>query len=195
MARPLQVSDAAIFEAVFSIILDEGLDNLTFDRIAQKVGIVRTAIINRFKNRRTLLVAADTYYLEQSESALETAAKVTNDPIRAIINGLCAEMRFATSPQAYSNSLAMLAYGFNSPKMSQNYRRACLAQRKFITALLERAKAEKKLQRETNCKELAQLLQVTQQGAAHTWMMSQDATVEVYIEKFIQMTLRPYGCS
>lgn len=192
MARPVQVSDAEIFEAVFVIILEEGLDKLTFDRIAKKVGLVRTAIVNRFKNRQALLLAADTYYLEQSESTLEKAALVTTDPIDAIIKGLSAEMRFATSPQAYSNSLAMLAYGFNTPHLYQNYQRAYLTQRRIIASLLERAKADGELQPETNCQQLAQLLQVVQQGAAHTWMMLQDATVETYLERFIQAALRPY---
>lgn len=192
MARPVQVSDAEIFEAVFVIILEEGLDKLTFDRIAKKVGLVRTAIVNRFKNRQALLLAADTYYLEQSENTLEKAAQVTTDPIDAIITGLSTEMRFATSPQAYSNSLAMLAYGFNTPQLYQNYQRAYLAQRSMIASLLEQAKADGELQPETNCQQLAQLLQVVQQGAAHTWMMLQDATVETYLEKFIQAALRPY---
>lgn len=194
MARPVQVSDAEIFETVFSIILEEGMDSLTFDRIAQKVGLGRTAIVNRFKNRQTLLLAADAYYLNQSENALEKAAKVTSDPLDAIIAGLSAEMRFATSPQAYSNGLAMLAYGFNTPDLYQNYRQAYIAQRRLIASLLERSKIEGRLRPEVDCQLLAESLQVAQQGAAHAWMVVRDATIEAYLEKYIQAALHPYRC-
>ena len=61
MARPVKVTDAIIFEAVFSIILEEGMESLTFDTIAAKVGLVRTAIANRFGNKHSLLVTADAY--------------------------------------------------------------------------------------------------------------------------------------
>lgn len=192
MARPVRVPDSIIFETVFSIILEEGLENLTFDNVAAKVGLVRTAIANRFKNKHSLLVAADAYYLAQSSNLLEQAAATEPTAVQAIINGLCAEMRFATSPKAYSNSLSLLSLSITTPELYQNYRQAYIAQRASIANLLERAKAEGALRHETPSKEIAQQIQISQQGAAHTWMVLQEGSVDDYIKRAIVATLEPY---
>lgn len=191
MARPVRVTDTAIFEATLSIILEEGLEKVTFERIAQKVGLVRTAVANRFKNKHLLLVAADAYYLAQSRDVFEKAAVTEDDPLQAIISGLGQEMRFATSPKAYRNGLALLAYGFGETEILMNYQRAYLAQRALIISLLEQAKQEKMLRPEVAARELAEQLQAAQQGAAHAWMVLQDASIEEHISRHIQAIIKP----
>ena len=192
MARPVKVTDSIIFESVFSIILNEGIERLTFDNLATKVGLVRTAIANRFKNKHSLLVAADTYYLAQSSSLLEQAAATEPNAIRAIINGLSAEMRFAISPQAYSNSLSLFSLSIVTPELYRNYRQVYLEQQKTITFLLEQAKNEGLLRHDIHPTEIAQQIQVVQQGAAHTWVILQEGTIGSYIERAILATLKPY---
>lgn len=192
MARPVKVTDSDVFEVVFSIILEEGMERLTFDNVATKVGLVRTAIANRFGNKHALLVAADTYYLAQSSNLLEQTTATESTAINAIIDGLCAEMRFATSPKAYSNSLSLLSLSITTPELYQNYRRAYIAQRSSIASLLERAKEEGALQYDIDSKQLAQQLQIAQQGAAHTWMVLQEGSVDDYIKRAILATLEPY---
>jgi len=192
MARPIRVSDSVIFDAVFSIVLEGGMENLTFDAVAAKVGLVRTAIANRFKNKHSLLVAADAYYLAQSSNLFTQATATEPTAVQAIINGMCAEMRFATSPKAYSNSLSLLSLSITTPELYQNYRQAYIAQRASIANLLERAKAEGALRHETPSKEIAQQIQISQQGAAHTWMVLQEGSVDDYIKRAIVATLEPY---
>lgn len=192
MARPVKATDSDIFEAVFSIILEDGMENLTFDSVAAKVGLVRTAIANRFGNKHTLLAAADAYYLAQSSNLLEQAAATEPTAINAIINGLCAEMRFATSPKAYSNSLSLLSLNITTPELYQNYRQAYGVQQASIASLLERAKEEGELRRDIDAHEVAQQIQIAQQGAAHTWMVLQEESMESYIKRSIQAILKPY---
>ena len=192
MARPVTVGDSIIFEAVFSIILEEGMGNLTFDNVAAKVGLVRTAIANRFKNKHSLLVAADAYYLTQSSSLLEQAAANAPTAVQAIVDGLCAEMRFATSPKAYSNSLSLLSLSITTPELYQNYRQAYSAQQTSIASLLERAKEEGAFRQDMQSHEVAQQIQIAQQGAAHTWMVLQEGSIDGYIKQSILTTLEPY---
>lgn len=192
MARPVKVTDAVIFEAVFSIVLNEGMDHLTFDNIATRVGLVRTAVVNRFKSKHSLLIAADAYYLDQSNALLQQAAATEPTPIQAIIAGLCAEMRFATSPKTYSNSLSLLSLGITTPELHQNYRQAYLAQRTSVAILLDQAKREGTLDSKVDTTELAQQLQITQQGAAHAWMVLQDEPIDRSIKRSILATLKPH---
>ena len=192
MARPVKVADSIIFEAVLSIILDKGMEHLTFDTVAAKVGLVRTAIANRFKNKHTLLVATDAYYLAQSNDLLEQAAATEPTAIQAIISGLCAEMRFATSPRAYSNSLSLLSLGITTPELYQNYRRTYLVQQGTIANLLEQAIEQGELRTPVRPQELARQIQIAQQGAAHTWMVLQEGSIDDYIKRAILITLEPY---
>lgn len=192
MARPVKAADSVIFEAVFSIILNEGLESLTFDSVARKVGLVRTAVANRFKNKHSLLVAADAYYLTQSSNLLEHAAATASTPIQAIIGGLCAEMRFATSPKTYSNSLGLLSLSIAVPELYANYRQAYLAQRTAIVNLLDLAKKQDLLRPDANSADLAESIQIAQQGAAHAWMVLQDEPIDRYIERSILAVLEPF---
>lgn len=192
MARPAKVTDSVIFEVVFSIILNEGIEKLTFDNVAKQVGLVRTAIANRFKNKHSLLVAADAYYLARSNDLLKQASATAVTPVEAIIEGLCAEMRFATSPKAYSNSLGLLSLGITTPELYVNYRQAYLGQRTTIAALLEQAKKEGALESGVDSKELASHIQIAQQGAAHAWMVLQEEPVDYYIKRSILAVLKPH---
>lgn len=192
MTRPKQVSDARIFEIVFSIILKEGLENLTFERIGREAGLVRSAIVNRFRNKHQLLLEADAHYLEQSAATFEEAVQKESSPIEAIYEALCAEMRFATSQETYANGSALLLLAYKTPEMFANYKNAFVKQRNTIAALLRQASDGGLLVRDIDHDQLAREIQVTQQGAAHMWMMLQEMPLDEYITQHIDAALKPH---
>ena len=192
MSRPQRVTNGAIYEAAHEIIMQQGPDGLTFQTLSKATGLVPAALVRRFKSKQQLLIEVDAYCLEITADALAGAVARFDSALDAIVYGLSSEMRFAGSANVYVNGLAFLLKGLNTPELYKNYQTAFKRQENDIRQLLEKAVTQMELKQETDCIKLAKLLQITQQGACHMWIMSQEEPIEKCIERHLRTLLAAY---
>lgn len=192
MSRPRRVNNDVIYKAAHDIIMRHGPRGLTFQSLGDATGLVPAALVRRFKTKQQLLLEADMYWLEAATDALAEAASRHGSPLEAIIDALSSEMNFATSADIYINGLAFLLEGLASSKMYTNYQTEFKRHQKDIEYLLEAAKKQGELRSDVNSSELSRLLQITQQGACHMWVMTQAEPIGSCIERYLHLALRPY---
>lgn len=192
MSRPQRVTNETIYEAAHEIIMQHGPDSLTFQTLGKTTGLVPAALVRRFKSKKQLFIEVDAYCLEIGADALAEAAERFDSALDAIVYGLSSDMGFAVSANIYINGLAFLLKGLETPELYKNYQAAFKRQEHDIRQLLEKAVAQKELRQDTDCVELAKLLQITQQGACHMWIMSQEEPIETCIERHLRALLAVY---
>ena len=194
MSRPRRITNEAIYEAAHEIIMQYGPERLTFQSLSDSTGLVPAALVRRFKSKEQLFIEVDTYCLETAANTLAETAERFDSPLEAVIDGLSNEMKFAASSRVYINGLAFLLKSLSSAELYKNYQVAFRRQTDDIRRLLEKAVAQKELKHDTDCAELAKLLQVTQQGACHAWIMSQEEPIEKCVERHLRTLLRTIIC-
>lgn len=192
MSRPQRVTNEAIYEAAHEIIMQHGPDSLTFQTLSKATGLVPAALVRRFKSKQQLFIEVDAYCLEVAADVLAEAAERFNSVLDAIVHGLSSEMKFAVSANLYINGLAFLLKGLDTPELYRNYRAAFKRQENDIRQLLEKAVTQMELRHDTDCVKLAKLLQITQQGACHMWIMSQEEPIQKCIEHHLRILLAAY---
>ena len=192
MSRPRRVTNESIYEAAHEIIMQYGPDKLTFQTLSDRTGLVPAALVRRFKSKGQLFIEVDTYCLESAANTLAETAERFDSPLEAIVHGLSNDMKFATSARIYINGLAFLLKSLSSAELYKNYRIAFRRQADDMQQLLQKAVAQNELKQDTDCAGLAKLLQITQQGACHMWIMSQEEPIEKCLERHIRALLRPY---
>ena len=72
VGRPRRYSDEAIFAAIHQIIVTEGYERLTLNRLAQAIGSTAPAVLKRFGSRRDLLWAYIGWCTARSQQHLAT---------------------------------------------------------------------------------------------------------------------------
>lgn len=192
MSRPQRVTNEAIYIAAHEIIMQHGPNGLTFQTLSKATGLVPAALVRRLKSKQQLFIEVDTYCLKMAADTLAEAAERFDSALDAIVHGLSSDMGFAVSANIYINGLAFLLKGLETPELYKNYQAAFKRQEHDIRLLLEKAKTQMELRQDTDCVELAKLLQITQQGACHMWIMSQEEPIEKCIERHLRTLLEAY---
>ena len=125
--------DAAILDAARSILVERGVDGLSFAAVAARAGTTRPAIYRRFDDVDTLAVAAI--------ASLSAAAPPieTDDPYADLIAELRSFQRGITSVHGLALAGAVLA-GTTSPSVAAAYRATVVApRRQRLRAVFDRA--------------------------------------------------------
>ena len=66
-----QRTKVALIEAANAIILEEGIDNLTLDRVAERAGLSKGALTYHFSSKRSLHAALIAHYVEHMNEEME----------------------------------------------------------------------------------------------------------------------------
>ena len=192
MARPKTVSDSQIVEAAYELIMAHGPQALTFERLGQKVGLVPAALVRRFSNKQQLLAEADKYALERSNAQLQDVLERHDSPIEAILAGFIAELSFATTIERFIHGQEFLLMDLGYPDLYDNYQVSFKQRHGTVAELIAKAQARGELSADLDPMEIARLLQMIEHGAGHVWAMSQEGTIEDYINKYVMLALKPY---
>ena len=125
--------DAAILDAARSILVESGLDGLSFSAVAARAETTRPAIHRRFDDIDALAVAAIAS-LSAARPAIET-----EDPYADLVAELAAFQRGITNVHGLALAGAVLA-GTTSPSVAEAYRATVVApRRRRLRAVLDRA--------------------------------------------------------
>ena len=192
MARPQSISDQAILAEAYELLMDQGLGNLTFERLGACVNLVPAALVRRFKSKQNLLLEVDRYALEQTDIKLEEARKKTASPIDAILAQFNAILDFASSVGRFANGQEFLVADFRDKNLYTNYQASFEHRHEQITEMLKEALKTGELKDIDNIDELARHLEMILHGSGHVWAMTQEGPIESYISHHVQLALEPY---
>lgn len=192
MARPKKVSDEDLVAAAYELVMDDGPNNLTFEKLSEKVGLVPAALVRRFRNKRNLLLEADRYALNRTSTHRQVAMDEQQSPINAIIAGFVHELSFATSIKRFVHGQEFLLMDFADHALYQNYEVSFRERHNEVADLIREAQARGELSPDLDPNEIARLLQMILHGAGHVWAMTQEGPIEDYINHFVQLALDPY---
>lgn len=190
--RPRLVSDQVIIAEAYELLMEHGPGNLTFERLAARVGLVPAALVRRFKNKNQLFVEVDRHGLELTNAKVEAAMERTASPVDAIIAQFTAEMAFASTIERFANGQEFLLMDFRDKDLYTNYRASFEHRHMQVAALLKKAQAEGELEGIEDMAEFARHLEMLLHGAGHVWAMTGEAPIEDYITHHIRFALRPY---
>lgn len=192
MARPKTVTDEALIEIAYELIMEHGPRGLTFEKLGERVGLVPAALVRRFGTKYKLLVEVDRYALARSNEKLQVVMTQAGSPIEAILAGFVAELSFASTIERFIHGQEYLLMDLGDKDLYANYHASFHERHAQVQKLLEQAQARGEISPDVNTKEFAQFLQMILHGAGHVWAMDQDGPIEDYINKYVQLALKPY---
>lgn len=170
MPRPKLKSDTEVLDAAARVLKRRGPVDFTLKDVAQEVGLARATLIQRFVNRETLLQRLMARSLEQLQQALaEMPLQTGKAGLRAFLQTLIQGMA-----QDYSFAINVLIawYEAQDPVL-----RTLAHQRN----LLVQAAIQQRLPAQAP-PETARLLHAIIAGACMQWVLSQEGTVQNYIQ-------------
>lgn len=180
MPRPKLKSDTEVLDAAARVLKRRGPIAFTLNDVAQEVGLARATLIQRFLNRETLLQRLMARNLEQLQQALAAMPLQTGQVgLQAFLQNLIQGMA-----QDYSFSINVLIvwYEAQNPILREiAHQRNLLVQ----TAIQQRLPAQAP-------PETAKLLHAVIAGACMQWMLSQEGTVQDYVQNQVFCALAQF---
>jgi AcrR family transcriptional regulator len=192
MVRPRSVSDQTILAEAYELLMDQGLSNLTFERLGLRVNLVPAALVRLFKNKQNLLLEVDRYALEQTNTKLKEAREKTESPIDGILAQFTAILDFASSVDRFANGQEFLVADFREKNLYTNYRVSFEQRHQQVIEMLLEALETGELKGIDNVDELARHLEMILHGSGHVWAMTQEGPIADYIAHHVHVALAPY---
>jgi len=192
MARPRTISDQNIITAAYELLMERGLDGLTFETLSERVGIVPAALVRRFERKQKLIAQVDNYALALTNSKVAEALEKTASPVEAIIAQFTTELAFATTLERFANGQEFLLMDLRSEELYNNYQASFEQRHQQVVELLQIAEAAGELTGINDAPRLARHLALIAHGAGHVWAMAQEMSIEEYIRQHVMLALQPY---
>lgn len=192
MARPRLTSDKKIIAEAYELIMERGLDSLTFEKLGKRVGLVPAALVRRFKNKQQLLLHVDRYGLERTDEKMKEAVAASASAVDVIIAQFTAELAFASTIERFANGQGFLLMDFQDKGLYDNYQVSFIRRHEQVVDLLEKAQADGELQGISDSSALARHLEMILHGSGHVWAMTQEGAIDEYIRYHVEFALEPY---
>jgi AcrR family transcriptional regulator len=192
VARPRSITDQAILKEAYNLIMEQGPNSLTFERLGERVGLVAAALVRRFKTKSQLLLEVDRYALQLTNEQVDQAMSQASSPIEAILAQFITELRFASSVERFANGQEFLLMDFRDKNLYINYKTSFEHRHQQIIELLQEAQLNDELEGIENVAELARHLEMILHGSGHVWAMTQEDPIEHYISRHVNIALAPY---
>jgi AcrR family transcriptional regulator len=184
-------SDSDIFAATLEAAGEVGPVKLTLSHVAKKVGTSPATLIQRFKTKKGLLLAALSQGGGSSADPFLAARQRNASPLEALLAVLteCSSF-FATSPEVLANHLAFLQMDLTDPDFYALTLRQAQDTHTGIRTLLEEAVAAKELVA-GDTERLARAVHDVYTGAVLNWAVFRDGSVEDRVLQGLATLLGP----
>jgi AcrR family transcriptional regulator len=173
MARPRRISDEAVLDGALKVIFRQGPAEFTLAAVAAEVGIAPPTLVQRFGDKRGLLLRA----LAQDNAAFAAAvAAAPSERSRACALGLFALLTpDIPDPDALATGLLWVREDFRDPALN------ALARERWT--LLRRAIAERLPPLPVSPELAARLLEAQWQGAFNQWGFFREGRLPDYVAR------------
>jgi AcrR family transcriptional regulator len=191
MPRPRETSDEEILHATGRVMQRLGPTQITLVDVAKEAGVVPATLIQRFKTKRGLLLAACRTAPDATAKQFSAARAKYESPLEALIEFYADCSGFAPTPEAVANGLAYLQVDLTDPEFHGITLAQFRAMRDETRRLLDEAVAARELF-PCDTEEIARLLQHMHDGAMLSWAVYREGALEHWIRREVIALLAPY---
>lgn len=189
--RPRETSDQEILAAAARVMQRIGPARFTLADVAEEAGVVPATLIQRFRTKRSLLLAVCGSTTIDVTAQFAAALARHKSPLKTLIELYAECTSFAKTPEELANGLAYLQIDLTD----EEFRALALRQFREIQSatkkLLDEAVAAREL-RPCNTHSLARLMQSVFNGSMIAWGIYQEGSVAAWVRADIESLLAPY---
>jgi AcrR family transcriptional regulator len=189
--RPRETTDEEILAATGRVMQRLGPTQITLADVAKEAGVVPATLIQRFKTKRGLLLAACRTAPDAVTRQFAEARAKHGSPLMALVELYADCSGFAPTPEAVANGLAYLQVDLTDPEFHAITLAQFRAFRAETTRLLDEAVVAREL-RACDTQELARLLQQLNGGAMLEWAVVREGPLDRWVRREVEALLRPY---
>jgi AcrR family transcriptional regulator len=189
--RPRETSDQEILAAAARVMQRIGPARFTLADVAKEAGVVPATLIQRFRTKRSLLLAVCGSTTIDVTSLFAAARDKHKSPLNTLIElyGECTG--FASTPEELANGLAYLQIDLTD----EEFRVLALRQFREIRSATEKLLGEAMAARELrpcDTSKLARLMQSVFHGSMIAWGIYREGTVVAWVRADIEGLLAPF---
>jgi AcrR family transcriptional regulator len=189
--RPRETSDEEILAATGRVMQRLGPTQITLVDVAREAGVVPATLIQRFKTKRGLLLAACRTAPDAVPRQFAVARAKYGSPLAALVEIYADCSGFSTTPEAVANGLAYLQVDLIDPEFHAITLAQFRALRSETRRLLDEAVAAHELF-PCDTEGLARSLQQLHDGAMLGWAVFREGTLEGWVRREVEGLLRSY---
>lgn len=189
--RPRETTDEEILAATGRVMQRLGPAQITLADVAKEAGVVPATLIQRFKTKRGLLLAACRTAPDMVQRQFAEARAKYGSPLTALLEIYADCSAFAPTPEAVANGLAYLQVDLTDPEFHAITLAQFRALREETRRLLDEAVAARELC-DCDTGELARLLQQLNDGAMLGWAVFREGRLDAWVRREVEALLRPY---
>lgn len=179
MGRRKLVSDGRVLECALAILADGGGERFTLVRVAEATGVAASTIIQRFRSRTELLVAAFAYANARLRPWLDERPDAD---IPVLLGELSAGLG---GKERFGDHLTFLREGLANPDLAALARGRMLMIRGAIIARLTGPPAERTV--------TAELIESQWHGAVLQWAIRPQGPLSTYVERTLGALMARIG--
>jgi AcrR family transcriptional regulator len=189
--RPRETTDEEILAATGRVMQRLGPAQITLADVAKEAGVVPATLIQRFKTKRGLLLAACRTAPDAVPRQFAEARARHGSPLATLIEIYADCSGFAPTPEAVANGLAYLQVDLTDPEFHAITLAQFRALEEETRRLLDAAVVARELC-ECDTGQLARLLQHLNGGATLGWAIFREGSLEQWVRHEIEALLKPY---
>lgn len=189
--RPRETSDQEILAAAARVMQRIGPARFTLADVAKEAGVVPATLIQRFRTKRSLLLAVCRSTTIDVTAQFAAALQKHKSPLKTLIElyGECTS--FASSPEELANGLAYLQIDLTDEEFRVLALRQFREIRSATEKLLDEAVAARVLS-PCNTHSLARLMQSVFNGSMIAWGIYREGSIAAWVRRDIESLLAPY---
>jgi AcrR family transcriptional regulator len=184
------MSDEAVLDAVLALAHRLGPGRVTFAAAAEEVGLSAATLVQRFRTKRELLLAADQRAIDLWVSSLDRARSLS--PLEHLVEGLVLAVDSVTTPQQTAHSVALLQLDLADPDFHAQTLAGARAFRTRISSDLSAAVEADELHPGTDVALLSRLVETAYHGAMIGWAIHREGALADHMREQVEAVLTPH---
>lgn len=191
--RSRTVQDDAVFRAVFAVVADVGYPQLTFAKLGDRVGLTPSALVQRFGNKRRLLLAFFDWIHTMARALIDASlVDVRAQPVPALRSALATwSSQLPAQPERLAHLLAFFPTLAGDKEMSTRIARIDGLLEETIDQVLRSAAAHGDL-KAVDPRLLARTLIATCRGTLLRWVVLPEGPLPDQLGQCVGAVLAPY---
>ena len=174
-----------ILEKALDVFIEEGFEDATFQKIADRCGITRTTLYIYFKNKKDIFNFSIKQFLSVMENSIKDIAKIINISYTEKLMRIMTLIfrRLEENRRLLSLVLNYLVYAFkNDSEPGYRMRRRTVRMRRLVSTILIEGKKAGEFSKSVNVKDANELLYSLLESAVFRLVVLRNTSVEELME-------------
>jgi AcrR family transcriptional regulator len=148
--KPTEIRKVEIIQAVWELIMDEGVQGLTIKNICRKNNITEAAIYRHFADKHAILMALIDSFEENLLQALDNPMRNYRNPLQRLKEVMKTHMAFTEEKKGTLFAVTAESIHFNDRELRQRILNVINKYRERIKGMLKEAKDEGLMREDIN---------------------------------------------